>query len=59
MTDVVETIAYVSVAKPTADAKPTVDTKRTADAKPVPLDPDAFMDYLLEEDAVIMEHLAK
>jgi hypothetical protein len=30
-----------------------------AAVKPVPLDPDAFMDYLLEEDAVIMEHLAK
>lgn len=33
--------------------------KPKAVIKPVPLDPDAFMDYLLEEDAVIMEHLAK
>lgn len=36
------------------------DVAKSATAiKPVPLDPDAFMDYLLEEDAVIMEHLAK
>jgi len=33
--------------------------KPKVEVKPVPLDPDAFMDYLLEEDAVIMEHLAK
>lgn len=33
--------------------------KSTVEIKPVPFDPDAFMDYLLEEDAVIMEHLAK
>ncbi|MDM9629648.1 hypothetical protein QTL95_27570 [Rhizobium sp. S152] len=33
--------------------------KSAVATKPVPLDPDAFMDYLLEEDAVIMEHLAK
>jgi hypothetical protein len=33
--------------------------KPKAVIKPVPLDPDAFMDYLLDEDAVIMEHLAK
>ncbi|MBB3963339.1 hypothetical protein [Rhizobium metallidurans] len=33
--------------------------KCTVEIKPVPLDLDAFMDYLLEEDAVIIEHLAK
>ncbi len=33
--------------------------RSTLATKPVPLEPNAFMDYLLEEDAVILEHLAK